>query len=114
MKKTKQSARKLRVRAKVKGTEAKPRLSVFRSNKYIYAQIIDDGKGKTIVGISEKNLSVKEKIKKIDRSKELGVLIAKKAIAKKVKEVVFDRGSYKYHGRVKAVAEGAREGGLKF
>lgn len=106
--------RKIRVRAKIKGTLKKPRLSVFRSNKFIYAQIIDDENGKTIVGVSEKNLALKESVNKTVRSKELGTLIAKKAQDKKIKEVIFDRGSYKYHGRVKAVAEGAREGGLKF
>lgn len=113
MKKSNQTLRKLRVRAKTKGTNEKPRLSVYRSNKFIYAQIIDDQKGKTIVGASEKELAIKDKKTKTEKSKELGLLIAKKAIAKKVKEVVFDRGSYKYHGRVKQVAEGAREGGLK-
>jgi len=114
MKNTSKETRQIRVRAKTKGTKDKPRLSVFRSNHYIYAQIIDDGKGETIVGVSEKELSQKEKVKKTDKSKELGRLIAKKALTKKIKEIVFDRGSYKYHGRVKAVAEGAREGGLKF
>nr|MBI5455917.1 50S ribosomal protein L18 [Candidatus Levybacteria bacterium] len=114
MKKIRENSRKIRVRAKIKGTSDKPRLSVYRSNRFIYAQVIDDEKKKTIVGVSEKNLSLKEKVKKSDRSKELGLLIAKKALDKEVKEVVFDRGSYKYHGRVKAVAEGARQGGLKF
>ena len=114
MNKTQQTARKLRVRAKTQGTSQRPRLSVFRSNSHIYAQVIDDEKGQTIIGVSEKDLTLKEKVKKIDRSKELGALMAKKAIEKKVKEVVFDRGSYKYHGRVKAFADGAREGGLKF
>ena len=106
--------RKTRIRAKVQGTLVKPRLSIFRSNKYIYAQIVDDVKGQTLIGASETELTTKEKIKKSDRAKELGLLIAKKAATKKVTEVVFDRGSYRYHGRVKAVAEGAREGGLKF
>lgn len=106
--------RQIRVRARVKGSSQKPRLSVFRSNKFIYAQIIDDDKNKTLLGISEKNLSLKDKLNKTNVSKELGLLIAKKALAKKINEVVFDRGSYKYHGRVKAIAEGAREGGLKF
>lgn len=106
--------RKLKIRTKLKRNLDKPRLSVFRSNKHIYAQIIDDVKARTIVEVSEKDLSLKEKVSKTDKSKQLGVLIAKKAIEKKVKEVVFDRGSYRYHGRVKAVAEGAREGGLKF
>lgn len=107
-------ARQLRVRAKIKGTGDKPRLSIHRSNKFIYAQIIDDSKKKTIVGISEKELPAKEKVTKSERSRQLGTLIAKKALANKVKEVIFDRGSYRYHGRVKALAEGAREGGLKF
>lgn len=114
MKKTREIARKIRVRKKTKGILGKPRLSVYRSNRLIYAQVIDDTKGKTIVGVSEKNLSLKDRLKKTDKSKELGLLIAKKALDKKIKEVVFDRGSYKYHGRVKAVAEGARQGGLKF
>lgn len=90
-----------------------PRLSVFRSNEYIYAQIIDDTMGKTIVGVSEKALG-KTKGNKTEKAKELGVQIAKLAVEKKIKSVVFDKGSYKYHGRVKALAEGAREGGLQF
>jgi len=106
--------RKIRTRAKVKGTGVKPRLSVFRSNKFMYAQIIDDEKRETLFGVSENNLPKKEKITKSEKAKELGILIAKKALDKKIKEVVFDRGSYQYHGRVKQVAEGAREGGLKF
>ena len=105
--------RKNRIRAKVKLNVSRPRLSVYRSNKFIYAQIIDDNKQKTLLGLSEKNLSEK-KATRVEKSKELGLLIAKKAIEKKIKEVVFDRGSYKYHGRVKALAQGAREGGLKF
>lgn len=106
--------RKTRTRAKVQGVITKPRLSIFRSNKHIYAQIIDDVKRETLVGASEAELTTKEKTKKTDRAKELGLLIAKKAAKKKITKVVFDRGSYQYHGRVKAVAEGAREGGLKF
>ncbi len=101
-----------RVRAKIKGTEAIPRLSVFRSNKYVYVQVIDDEKGKTLVAASEKEL--KSEGQKQEKAKSLGQLIAKKAIAKKVESVIFDRGSYRYHGRVKQIAEGAREGGLKF
>ncbi len=110
-----------RIRAKVQGTSQRPRLSVYRSNKYIYAQLIDDENGKTIVGVSQKHLSLKELKKpvrqtqgKSDAAKELGKLIAKKAIEKKIKEVVFDKGSYAYHGRVKTFAQGAREGGLEF
>lgn len=88
----------------------KPRLCVFRSNQFIYAQIINDGK--TVASVDDKSLKGKDK--KIDSSKKVGQLIAKKAIENKIEEVVFDRGGYKYHGRVKALAEGAREEGLKF
>lgn len=91
----------------------RPRVSVYRSNKYIFAQIIDDVKGETIIGISEKSLTG-EKGTKLERAKALGLLLASKAKAKKITEVVFDRGSYSYHGRVKNVAEGLREGGLEF
>jgi large subunit ribosomal protein L18 len=76
--------------------------------------VINDEKKETIVGVTEKELSAKEKLNKSERARELGKLIAKKALAKKIEKVVFDRGSYRYHGRVKAIAEGAREGGLKF
>ena len=114
MEKTIKQTRQSRIRAKAKGVAAKPRLSVFRSNKYIYAQVIDDQTKTTLVEAVEKELGLKEKLNKSDRAKELGKLIDKKAIAKKIAAVVFDRGSYRYHGRVKAVAEGAREGGLKF
>lgn len=105
-------SRSKRVRAKIKGTHLRPRLSVFRSNRFIYAQIIDDEKGNTLVSAYEKELKLDDKT--VDKAKELGALIAKKAKAAKISTVVFDRGSYKYHGRVKQVAEGAREGGLKF
>lgn len=112
-KKNRKIQRKARVRAKIKGTSERPRLSVFKSNKFIYAQLIDDSKGVTIVGVSEKHL--KEKFsKKIEKAKAIGVLLAEKAKTKKIKKVVFDRGSYAYHGRVSAIAEGAREGGLEF
>ncbi|MDP2736449.1 MAG: 50S ribosomal protein L18 [bacterium] len=112
IKQNKRFRRKGRVRAKVNGTAVCPRLSVFRSNRGIYAQIINDEIGKTLaaVGASE----VKTKDKKIAVSLELGKLLATKAIAKGISRVVFDRNGYKYHGRVKALAEGAREGGLKF
>jgi large subunit ribosomal protein L18 len=106
--------RKKRIRAKVQGTTQRPRLSVFRSNKHVYAQIINDLTKETITGASEAELKLAEKVNKSGRAKEIGLLIAKKAAAKKVTAVVFDKGAYKYHGRVKAVAEGAREGGLKF
>ena len=106
--------RTIRVRSKIKGTKNRPRLSVFRSNRYIYAQIINDEDGKTIVGVSEKHLGEKEVTTKVNKAKALGILLAKKAIDKKVKKVVFDRRSYAYSGRIKAVAESARMGGLKF
>lgn len=106
--------RKLRIRAKIRKNTSRPRLAIFRSNKYIYAQIIDDQKGQTLIGVSEVNLSLKYKVSKTDKSKQLGLLIAKKATEKKINKVVFDKGQYKYHGRIKAVADGAREGGLKF
>lgn len=98
---------KIKLNSKIRGTSERPRLAVFRSNKYLYAQIIDDAKGETLVGISIKS-------KKIDTAKGLGVSLAKKALDKKIKSVVFDRRTYSYHGRIKSLAEGAREGGLKF
>lgn len=97
---------------KILGNSKRPRLSVFRSNKFIYAQIIDDEKGKTLVGVSEKRIL--EKKTKTEKAKLLGLLLAKKAAKRKINSVVFDRGSFKYHGRVKALVLGAREGGLKF
>lgn len=106
--------RRKRIRSKISGTAACPRLSVFRSNKYIYAQLIDDVDGKTLVSISGCLTENKSKSKKTDKSKELGAIFAKKAVEKNIKQVVFDRGGYRYLGRVKAFAEGAREGGLKF
>ena len=124
MKKTKQEKRyrrHRRVRAKIKGTAKVPRLCVFRSNKHIYAQLIDDEKGKTLISASDLDIKSKktEKTQKPLSGKEaiayrVGQILAKKALEKKFEKVVFDRGGYKYHGRVKALAEGAREGGLKF
>lgn len=107
--------RKIRTRKKIRGTKEMPRLTVFRSNRGIYAQLINDETGKTIVGISEKDLeSGKENKKKIDIAHDLGLALAKKILEKKISKIVFDKGSYAYHGRVKSLAEGAREGGLKF
>lgn len=103
--------RQKRIRSRVVGTESKPRLRVHRTNKYIYAQLVDDNKAVSIVGVSDLKL---EKGNKTDRAKLVGKEIAKKAIAKKIKIVVFDRAGYKYHGRVKALADGAREAGLIF
>ena len=105
--------RQKRVRAKISGTDKKPRLCVFRSNKHIYAQLIDDAAKKTILSASDEKIK-KGKMTKVDLGKEIGKTIAKLALEKKIEKVIFDRGPYKYHGRVKAVAEGAREGGLKF
>ncbi len=104
--------RHARVRSTIAGTAERPRLSVFRSNRGMFLQLIDDLAGKTLASAS--TVELKTKAKKIDLGKELGLLIAKKGQALKVTKVVFDRSSYKYHGRVKAVAEGAREGGLEF
>ena len=100
-----------RIRAKVIGTKERPRLSVFRSNQHIYVQLIDDSKGQTLASFDDRKI---KKGKKVEKAKEIGLAIAKKALEKKIKKAVFDRGGYKYHGQVKAVAEGAREGGLVF
>ncbi len=105
--------RKFRTRNRVRrAAKGKPRLSVFRSLKHIYAQIIDDEKGVTLAASS--TLVVKATGRKTDQAREVGRDLARRALAKGITEVVFDRGPYKYHGRVKALAEGAREGGLKF
>jgi len=111
-KRSKHERRKVRVRAKIHGTHKRPRLVVSRSIDHIYAQVIDDDKGLTIAAASD--LKIKSKGKKTDIAREVGKVVAKEAQAKKVKSVIFDRGGNKYHGRVKALAEGAREGGLEF
>jgi len=138
-KREKRKRRHKRVRAKVSGTSKVPRLCVFRSSRHIYAQLIDDEKGETLTSANDLQLKKAKKkkttsTKSLDSAKkgqkeektqkilsrklalafEVGKLIAEKAIEKKIKKVVFDRGGYKYHGRVKALAEGAREGGLEF
>jgi large subunit ribosomal protein L18 len=107
--------RHLRLRQTLKGTASKPRLCVFRSNKGIYAQIIDDVAGKTLVSASSlsKELALKNG-SNIEAAKAVGALVAKNALAQKIENVVFDRGGYLYHGRVKALADAAREAGLKF
>lgn len=105
--------RQIRTRAKIKGTAERPRLSVFKSNRFIYAQLINDEARKTILGVSEKHLK-ETLVGKIARARALGILLAKEAIDKKIKKVVFDRGSYSYHGRISGIAKGAREGGLEF
>lgn len=91
--------------------EQRLRLSVFRSNKFIYAQIIDDQKGETLVAVNDQKSKLKSKI---ERAKEAGKSLAEKALAQKIKTVYYDRGLFRYHGRIKALAEGAREGGLEF
>ncbi len=109
---------KFKIRKKISGTEEKPRLVVYRSLNHIYAQLVDDRTGKTILTVSPLNKEVQEKISsekgKVSKSKLIGKITAEKALEKNIKSVVFDRNGYLYHGRVKAVADGAREGGLKF
>jgi len=127
--KTKIKARKrrhLKVRSKIRGAEECPRLSVFRSLKHIYVQLIDDEKGKTLVAASDFELKKsKKKVKEEEKETKklstkakaayrVGQLIAQKAIEKGIEKIVFDRGGYRYHGRIKALADGARAGGLKF
>ena len=103
----------LRIRKAVVGTSERPRLSVYRSNLAIYCQLIDDRAGHTLLAAStmDKNIG---KATKVEQAKEVGKLIAKKALDAKIESVVFDRSGYLYHGRIKALADGAREGGLKF
>jgi large subunit ribosomal protein L18 len=103
--------RKIRIRAKIHGTEERPRLAIFKSHKYIYAQIINDDKGHTIASSNTKTLKGKTPV---ERAKELGTDIATKAKSAKISKVVFDRGGYLYAGKIKMVADSAREGGLQF
>lgn len=138
LKHRKRYRRHRRIRAKVYGTARRPRLCVFRSAKHIYAQLVNDEKGQTLIAASDLELKrknsakkpkitrpelvvkkgikdkEKERTRKVAVAFEVGKLIAEKALKKKIEKVVFDRGGYKYHGRVKSLAEGAREGGLKF
>ena len=106
--------RHLRVRNHIAGTAARPRLNVFRSLKNIYAQIIDDEKGVTLVSASSKDKGFSQYGGNVEAAKAIGAAVAKKALEKGITEVVFDRGGYIYHGRVAALAEAAREAGLKF
>ena len=118
--KYKKDLRHKRVRKKVRGSETRPRLSVFKSARHIYAQIIDDSNGNTIASASTLTPKVKELLsggesqKKLDAAKAVGKHIAELSLAKEIEEVSFDRGGYPYHGRVKALADAAREAGLKF
>ena len=134
-KQQKRHRRHKKIRAKIKGTFGRPRFCIFRSNKHIYAQLINDERGEVLLSVSDldikkirasKKTTVKDQKKGSKESKkeelsgkialayEIGSLIAKSALTKKIEKVIFDRGGYKYHGRVKALAQGAREGGLKF
>jgi large subunit ribosomal protein L18 len=107
--------RKLRIRSRLEGTSERPRLSVFRSNSHMYVQLIDDVKGQTLVAASTVEEDLKGKVgPTIEGAKTLGGLVAKRALAKKIANVVFDRSGYLYHGRIKALADSARESGLKF
>ena len=106
--------RKNRVRAKAGGTPARPRLSVFRSNRYLYAQIIDDSQGKTLVAASSREKEASTLKTNMEKAGKVGEALAKKAAKAKIKKVTFDRSGYKYHGIIKALAEGARRGGLEF
>ena len=112
--KMERTRRHIRVRRKVSGTAERPRLSVYRSNTNIYAQIIDDVAGNTLVSASTLDKEVKVKHANKEAAKEVGTLIAKRAVSKNIKTVVYDRSGYIYHGIVKELAEAAREGGLEF
>ena len=103
-----------RIRKKVKGSVSRPRLSVFRSNKEIYCQLIDDLTGKTLAAAGSSDESLQTGGSKIERAKQVGQLIGQRALDLNIDAVVFDRGGYIYHGRIKALADGAREKGLKF
>lgn len=112
IKQNKRNRRRGKIRFKIKGTSSCPRLSVFKSNRGMYVQLINDKLGKTLESVHSKEIKLKSK--KSEISFELGKLIAKKANNKKIVKVVFDRGGYKYHGRIALLADGARDGGLKF
>lgn len=103
-----------RVRKSVNGTAVRPRLAVFRSNRYIYAQVVDDVLGATIVAASSQEKDLRERTLTVDTASEVGKLVAQRATAAGITAVVFDRGGFAYHGRVKALADAAREGGLEF
>lgn len=109
--------RKIRIRKKIFGTEGRPRLSVFRSAKHIYAQLVVDSTGSTILAASTQSPEIRDelaKLKKSDAARKVGELIGRKAAERSIRKVVFDRNGFLYHGRIKALAEGARESGLEF
>ena len=118
LKKRSRIRRRKRIRKNIRGTAERPRLSVFRSLKHIYAQLIDDTANKSLFTVSdlspELGSKIKEKSTKSDLSVLVGELVAKKALSRKIKKIIFDRGSYKYHGRIKSLAEAARNAGLEF
>lgn len=101
-----------KIRKTIQGNKKIPRLSIFRSSRYIYAQVIDDSKSEVIFAVTEKEIN--KKGTKTEKAYEVGKILAEKALKKKIKAIVFDRGGYQYHGRVEALAKGAREGGLQF
>jgi len=113
-KKEQKERRHKKIRAKIYGTEERPRLCVFKSNKHIYAQVINDEKGFTLISASDLEIKDSKKDKKINLAQKVGELIAKKAKDKKIDAVLFDRGGFKYHGRVKTLADEARKQGLQF
>jgi len=108
------SRRHLRVRRKVRGTTEKPRLAVYRSNRYIYAQVIDDREGRTLAAASSQEADLRTERLNVETAKKVGTMVADRAKEAGVTSVVFDRGGYKYHGRLKALADAAREAGLEF
>ncbi len=117
MKKTKEESRNrihFRIKKKLSGTPERPRLVVFRSNKSIYAQLVDDLSGNVLTAASSGTLTAKDGVNKVDQAKEVGKMIAEKAKTNNISKIVFDRSGYLYHGRIKALAEGAREAGLIF
>jgi len=114
VKKEKRIRRHKKIRMRIHGTKDRPRLFVFRSNQHIYAQLVNDDSAKVLMSASDKGIKIKKGEKKIDIAKEVGKAIAKKAMENKIEKVVFDRGGIIFHGRIKALADGAREEGLKF
>lgn len=122
LKNLKKERRHKRTGAKIIGTAERPRLSVFRSHKHIYAQLVNDQDGQTLISASDFELKLKTKEKtaqseqgrKVGGAYKVGLLVAEKSLKKNIKKVIFDRGGYKYHGRIKALADGARKGGLEF
>lgn len=105
--------RHLKIRSKIKGNNKRPRFVIFRSSAHIYGMLVDDESGKTLVSVADKNINKKD-LTKTEKAKAVGKLVAEKAAKEKISKVVFDRAGYLYHGRIKALADGARQGGLKF